>query len=741
MALRRATYLTSGALGLAFWSVGVLLVRRLAPELLGTWVWAWGLACLVLTLAVSLILRGVAHCSTLAASVLGHSRAAVRQRDAEAALGESERALATFLSNLPGMAYRCLDDDHWTMLFVSEGARRLTGYGPDDLTNNARVAYKSLILPEDRAMVRRAVDDCVSRDTSFELRYRLRTASGEVRWAWEQGRRIASTTDRPDVLEGLVLDVSDVERSAAEREALLSQVQEQAGQLRETAAQLQQIMASVPEGVLLLDAECRIVRANPIAEDALRTLQAVINDAGSLVRLGNRRMADLLIAPRRRGIWREVHVGQRTFAISVQAVERGPVAKGWVVVLNEVTQDYEAAQRAHQQERLAAVGQLAAGIAHDFNNVLAVITLYTQLAQRARDLPATVRDQLQVVVREASRGSSLIRQILDFGRRGPIAPEPLDLAPFFEDLAELLRTTLGSEISIMIRYEPGAYRVYADPAQLRQAMINLALNARDAMPDGGTLTFTLSRLLADGQHAALLSEQRVLEWILIDVTDTGHGMSAEVLSRLFEPFFTTKDHGGTGLGLAQVHGIIGQHDGTITATSQSGVGTTFFIYLPALTVPELEAVASRGMGEVLLLVEAHDVARRTLANALEYMGYRVLTVRSAEALGVLGAQSAGDVWVDEVPHASDDPGDSAVALVVVDLSTQDGEEAALLQAVRDVVGSIPVVALTRGNTSPRAELSPGQELAGWLPAPPQLAALHGLIAEVLSGIADAASIA
>lgn len=740
MTLRRTTYLASGALGLLFWSVGVLLVRYLAPQTMGTWAWAWGLVCLALTLFLGLVAWGFTRRGEVTTLGGGHGMDAARQRNAEAALGESQRTLATLLSNLPGMAYRCLDDEHWTMLFVSEGARRLTGYGPDDLTSNARIAYAELILPEDRDFVRRTVAAGVSHDASFELKYRLRTASGQVRWVWEQGRRIAPAAGHPAMLEGLVLDVSDVEHAAAEREVLLSQVQEQAARLRETAAQLQQIMASVPEGVVLLDAGCRIVRANPIAEDALRTLEARFDDGGSLVRLGNHSMADLLIAPRRQGIWHEVRVGQRIFATSARAVERGPVAEGWVLVLNEVTQDREAAQRAQQQERLAAVGQLAAGIAHDFNNVLAVVTLYAQLAQRARDVPTAVREQLQVVVREAGRGGDLIRQILDFGRRGPMAPVPLDLAPFLEDLATLLRATLGNKIRVDLRYEPGATMVHADPARLRQAMINLALNARDAMPDGGTLTFAMSRLTANGQTMGMLAEQRVLEWIRIDVTDTGQGMSAEVVSRLFEPFFTTKGRGGNGLGLAQVHGIIGQHDGAITAASQPGVGTTFSIYLPALSVSALEAAEPRGKGEVLLLVEDHDVARRTLANALEYAGYRVLTVRSgAEALGVLGAQSGGDARVGEVPYASGDHGGPAVALAVVDLSAQDGDGSALLEAVCRAGGSIPVVALSRDAAPPRSELSRGKCPAGWLPAPPRLDALHALIAEVLSGTTPAAS--
>jgi len=729
MTLRRTTLLAALGLGLVFWSVSVLLARFLLPQLSTTWVWAWGLACLGLALALGLVV-------TAAVSRLGEEGElhwgeildATRQRDAEAALGESQRTLATLLSNLPGMAYRCLDDEHWTMLFVSEGARRLVGYGPDDLTNNVRVAYEDLIVPEDRDYVRRTVAEGVARDSSFELKYRLRTASGQVRWVWEQGRRIGSAAGRPAVLEGLVLDVSDVEQASAEREALLSQVQEQAGRLRETAAQLQQIMTSVPEGVLLLDAECRVVRANPTGEAALRALEAEVDDAGKLVRLGNHSIADLLIAPRRQGIWHEVRAGQRVFATSARAVESGPVAEGWVLVLNEVTQDREAAQHIQQQERLAAVGQLAAGIAHDFNNVLAVIVLYAQLALRARDVPAAVREHLQLVIREAGRGGDLIQQILDFGRRGPMAPEPLDLAPFLEDLATLLRHTLGHTIDVGLAYEPGAYRVRADPARLRQAMINLALNARDAMLKGGSLAFTLRRTLANSQPAGLLSESRVLEWIQIDVTDTGHGMSGEVVSRLFEPFFTTKGPGGNGLGLAQVHGIVGQHDGTITVASQPGAGTTFSIYLPALEVPSTGAASPRGDGEVLLLVEAHDVARRALANALEAQGYRVLTVRTgAEALGVLGAQGVGDARIGDAPHASGDPREPAIALVIVDLAAPGGEGLPLVETVCRAGRCIPVIALCNGATPP--SLQGG--LAGWLPAPPRLNALHGLIAQVL----------
>jgi PAS domain S-box-containing protein len=240
-----------------------------------------------------------------------------------------------------------------------------------------------------------------------------------------------------------------------------------------------------------------------------------------------------------------------------------------------------------QQERLAVVGQLAAGIAHDFNNILAAITLYSELVMRAPDLPAPLHKRVEAIVTQANRATLLIQQILDFSRRTAITRQPTALSGFMQQLLELLQDTLPETIQVSLEIkalQPGIDDVVEmDAARIQQVLLNLALNARDAMPNGGELRFTLSRIMADGNLPVVASGSLPAgPWLRIDVSDSGMGIQPGDLPRLFEPFFTTKSIGqGSGLGLSQVWGIVTHHEGEIDVTSEVGKGTTFSLYLPA----------------------------------------------------------------------------------------------------------------------------------------------------------------
>ncbi|MCA9968764.1 MAG: hypothetical protein KC425_01040, partial [Anaerolineales bacterium] len=232
-----------------------------------------------------------------------------------------------------------------------------------------------------------------------------------------------------------------------------------------------------------------------------------------------------------------------------------------------------------QQERLAAVGQLAAGIAHDFNNILGAILLYAEMVQRARDLPAALRERLSVIVQQANRGADLVQQILDFGRRAVVDLRPFDLTPFLKETVRLLQRTFPENVEISLQTGPSAYMVEADLTRLQQVVMNLAINARNAMPDGGRLLLRLYR--AEGVlPCACCGETPDGAWVCLSVADTGCGIPVEALPRIFEPFYTTRAPLGSGLGLAQVHGIMKQHDGHIAVETAVGMGTTFKLYWP-----------------------------------------------------------------------------------------------------------------------------------------------------------------
>jgi two-component system cell cycle sensor histidine kinase/response regulator CckA len=435
---------------------------------------------------------------------------------------------------------------------------------------------------------------------------------------------------------------------AAERLGLLEKTRQQ-------AQQVQQIVDTVPEGVLLLDATGRIILANPLGTSNLIVL-ASAQEGDTLTHLGDRSLKELLTSPPK-GLWHEVTANGRVFQVLARPIEtaipsniaRSKLTKGWVLVIRDVTQQREAEQRIHQQERLASVGQLAAGIAHDFKNILGTIILYSQMAAQADGLSVRDRDQMETISQQARHATRLIEQILDFGRRADLERGPLDLRPFLGEQVKLLQRILPENIEIKLSYDPGEHTVNADPTRLQQAITNLAVNARDAMPGGGMLHFGLRRITGQAGEPPPLPEMAVEgtatnEWVQVTVSDTGAGIPPDALPHIFDPFFTTKPpEEGSGLGLAQVHGILGQHDGYIDVESQLNQGTTFVMYLPALPADPADSPAAAllkeslslplGHGETILIVEDNSMLKRVLAMTLKDLNYRVLAAKDgSEAL-------------------------------------------------------------------------------------------------------------
>ena len=314
----------------------------------------------------------------------------------------------------------------------------------------------------------------------------------------------------------------------------------------------------------------------------------------------------------------------------------------------DMTDMIETQERAKTQERLAAIGQLAAGIAHDFNNIMAGIILYAQMLYREEGLSDAGQGRLERIQAQAHRGSDLISQILDFSRQSLIELEPTDFGAFMGDLMDLLRRTLPESIELSIEAREAPMIVMADPGRLQQIVMNLAINARDAMPGGGQLTITLDGFeIQTGQP--VFRDMPPGDWVRLKVTDTGTGIAPDHLSRLFEPFFTTKAAGkGTGLGLAQVYGIVKQHEGYIDVKSEPGHGTTFIVYLPRGKMQDQEK-QGRGSASLLeadlrvLLVEDDNSVRAAISDMLEMFGCTVTEAKTGqEALTVLATVARRD---------------------------------------------------------------------------------------------------
>ncbi len=326
--------------------------------------------------------------------------------------------------------------------------------------------------------------------------------------------------------------------------------------------------------------------------------------------------------------------------------------QGRTVKINGAFQDITARKRLEaqllQSQRLEAVGQLAGGIAHDFNNLLTAIRGYSELIRG--HLPtddALNRADIDQVVLASDRAAALVRQLLAFSRRQVLQPEVLESAAIVEGIAPMLRRLLGEHIELSTRTAPGPGRVKVDPSQFEQVIVNLAVNARDAMPDGGKLTIETANVELGQDYAAAHAEVTPGPYVLLAVSDTGVGMDLETQRRIFEPFFTTKEPGkGTGMGLATVYGIVKQSGGSIFLYSELGRGTTFRIYLPRVidepTAGVVETLAPRPSSsgtETILLVEDEPAVRGFARRALEEHGYMVLEATGgADALAIAASQ-------------------------------------------------------------------------------------------------------
>jgi two-component system, cell cycle sensor histidine kinase and response regulator CckA len=314
----------------------------------------------------------------------------------------------------------------------------------------------------------------------------------------------------------------------------------------------------------------------------------------------------------------------------------------------ETLQETQAQLR--QAQKLEAIGQLAGGVAHDFNNLLAVIRGNTDLAlMEGADLSPSLQGSLTQIAAAADRAANLTRQLLAFSRKQVMQSQPVNLSLLAADLTEMLKRTIGEHIELQCDYAEHLPFVHADPCMLEQVMINLVVNGRDSMPQGGRLLVTTERVLIDAHYGHAHPEARPGVFVCLSVKDNGCGIAAEHLPRIFEPFFTTKETGkGTGLGLATVYGIIRQHQGWIEVTSKVGMGSTFKVYLPANEAcPEVPVTQStsprqRGGNETILLVEDDDPLRLMTRHLLEKFGYQVYEASSGpEAL---------ETWRD---HASE----------------------------------------------------------------------------------------
>lgn len=728
------------------------------------------------------------------------------RKRSEEALRERERAWATLINNLPGFVYRCANDPTWTMEYISDGCREITGYEPEDFVGNRTLAYSDILLPSYRESIWKKWQDLLAKKAVCEVEYPIITRKGEIRWVWERGQGVFSADGQLQFLEGFITDITErriaenqmslnearlrslheiTQYSAASTEDFLNFAMRQAMNLtgsrmgcmyhyderrrvvalntcadsmkqceiahpqsldelatteiwgeavrqkkpfimnehRATRAAEgthpgrdgeprnflaiplfadEEIVAVVGVGnkesdydetdvqqlFLLMDATWRIVETKRLEAVQRRLATAVenaaeavlITDVDGIIEYVNKACENMTGYDKDELLGQNPRIlksGQHNsafFATMWETIRAGKVWSGrltnqrkdgrlyhaeatispvkdssgkivnFVGVKRDITDNLELSKQLSQAQKMEAVGTLAGGVAHDFNNVLQVVLGYSDLILADENVPQRYRADLQKIRQSARQGADLIQRLLTFSRKTDIRPQPINLNFRIRDMRRMLERAIPKMIEIRLSLSEELATINADPTQVDQILMNLMVNARDAMPEGGQLIIETGNVVLDEEYARTHLDAEPGEYVLLTVTDTGTGIDREALEHIFEPFYTTKAAGeGTGLGLAMVHGIVKQHGGHISCYSEPGHGTTFTIHFPALISDRgREAIfvreMPRGGSETILLVDDEQLIRGLGFRILTKAGYRVLVASDGkEALEIYRA--------------------------------------------------------------------------------------------------------
>ncbi len=443
----------------------------------------------------------------------------------------------------------------------------------------------------------------------------------------------------------------------------ITRLLEAGGARAEAEVKFQALMESASQGIVAINHKGLIQVVNNKAEELFgysrdeligQSMEMLLPERLRQQHVGHRR--DYFSRPRARpmGIGLDL-AGRRKngqefpIEISLNYVEVGGEALA-LSFITDISERIRLEQQLRQSQKMEAVGQLAGGVAHDFNNLLTVIQGYSGMALDGLQPDNPFREPLEEIERAAASAAALTRQLLAFSRRQVVRPKILNLNTVIAQMENMLRRVIGEDVELIIATTGELDSVQADPGFIEQIVMNLAINARDAMPEGGKLMIETANLFLDKEYIGAHLSVKTGPHAMLAVTDTGTGMSREVQTRLFEPFFTTKPQGkGTGLGLATVYGIVQQMEGSIFVYSEPGKGSTFKILLPvagpsaAKEEEEMAAPSSLAGRETILLVEDEDGVRKFVRSMLERQGYRILEAAHGEAALAIAAEPANTI--------------------------------------------------------------------------------------------------
>jgi len=463
---------------------------------------------------------------------------------------------------------------------------------------------------------------------------------------------------------------------------------------RAQASKMAAILKGMPDGILVVDGDLRLVEWNEHfpefagvpsgmlrvgldMSDILRA-QATAGEFGPVdVEAEVERRMALLRSGGSIGVIERMRPNGETLELRRNLLPEG----GFVTLYTDISARRQAETQLRQAQKMEAVGHLTGGVAHDFNNLLMVILGNLELAVQALGTSNLVRAQRKVEVAQggAQRAAALTQRLLAFSRRQNLDPQPVDANKNLSSISELLRHSIGSSIELETVLAGDLWEAVVDPNQLENALLNLAINARDAMPDGGKITVETANTFLDAAYAASNDEVKAGQYVMVAVSDGGTGMTPDQAARAFEPFFTTKGIGkGSGLGLSQVFGFIKQSSGHVKIYSEPGAGTTVKLYLPRLirdneaateTIVQEAGVPRARTGECILVVEDDQDVLAFSMDALETLGYSVVSAKDAEhALAILGGRADVTLLFTDVEL----PGANGPELVKEALSQQPG---------------------------------------------------------------------
>jgi two-component system cell cycle sensor histidine kinase/response regulator CckA len=521
----------------------------------------------------------------------------------------------------------------------SERGKALLGLASDSPAN-FHVLMNS-IHPEDRDKMRAEINSAIQEKRDYSLQFRALWPDGSIHWQAAKGRVFYDDGGRTTRMTGITMDIN--ERKLAEERLRL-----QAAALEATA-----------NAIVITDCQGMILWTNPAFTEL--TGYAAEEAFGHSPRFLSSGKHDHAFYKK---LWQEITTGntwqgeivnrRKDGTLYTEEMTITPVhASGgeithFVAIKQDVTKRKLLEDQFRQSQKMEAVGRLAGGVAHDFNNALAVITSYAELLQMKMPPDEPLRKHVQQVLKASDRAASLTRQLLAFSRKQTIEPSVLDLNSIVTEVDKMLRRLIGEDIELSFKNGSDLKCVKADRGQVEQILMNLAVNARDAMPDGGKLVIETANVELDEIYVRQHPFAKTGRYVMLSVSDTGCGMNKEVQAHIFDPFFTTKEVGkGTGLGLSTVYGIVKQSDGHISVYSEVGKGATFRIYFPEVQAvvdsPATESVVNPlpSGTETILLVEDEDSLREVTRDFLQNGGYEVLEADSGESALELTKQYQG----------------------------------------------------------------------------------------------------